>query len=79
MRRFKVGDTVRYFPGRGLSTAPYYTVIALYPREDSDAEFAYRIKSPGEPTERLAREGQLEPFREQSKKSPPEMAGSPDR
>ena len=59
MHKFKVGQSVHFNPGRvGMPVSSRdYKVMRLLPTEDS--ELMYRIKSPGEAFERVAREGQL--------------------
>jgi len=60
MRKFKVGDRVTYDPGMRRTAPPgEYSVVSVLPLEDSEVEYAYRIKSVDEVTERVARENQL--------------------
>jgi hypothetical protein len=60
MRRFQVGDLVRYTIGRriGAPDGPY-EVLACLPRDDHAPEYTYRIKCPGELTERVVSESHL--------------------
>ena len=60
MRKFKVGDRVIYDPGMRRTVPPgEYSIVAALPHEDNEHEYAYRIKSVDEVTERVARENQL--------------------
>jgi hypothetical protein len=63
--RFKVGQLVDYSPNRsGLSASSRgYEIMRLLPREGID--LLYRIKSPAETFERVAKEQDL--FRRDSK------------
>jgi hypothetical protein len=62
-RRFQIGDTVTFGLGKQRNASPGpYQVVACLLREDSSTEYAYRIKSPAEPNERVAVESQLTPF-----------------
>lgn len=57
--KYKIGQTVLYNSGpfgRG-TTADSYKVTQLLPSEGDDRQ--YRIKSPSEPHERVAKESQL--------------------
>lgn len=58
-RKFKVGQVVDYSPNRMSMTASSrgYEIKRLLPQEGP--EFLYRIKSPGESFERVAREQDL--------------------
>jgi hypothetical protein len=58
--KFMVGQSVHYAYGRyGSSGASgVYKVVRLLPPEGDDQQ--YRIKSPNEPYERIAKESQLE-------------------
>ena len=60
MRRFQVGDVVAFRPAkpRSAPSGPF-EVVACLPREDSSIDYSYRLKSPAEPTERVAQESQL--------------------
>ena len=62
--RFSVGKGVEFYPDpRVVRSSPTgeYKVTKLLP--ERNGEFEYRIKSDGEPTERVARESQLIIFR----------------
>ena len=56
---FKIGQLVRYAPGRSISIAASreYKVIQQLPA--SEGQNQYRIKSPTENFERMARESDL--------------------
>lgn len=56
---FKVGQMVRYTPGRTVSvaTSREYKIIQQLP--PSEGQNQYRIKSPAENFERMARENDL--------------------
>lgn len=56
---FKIGQIVGYKPTTRLSSAvsATYQIIQRMPSEDG--EFKYRIKSPHEPHERVAKESDL--------------------
>jgi hypothetical protein len=56
--KFAIGDRVRFHHERSVSAAPgAYLVTMLLP--ERDGEFEYRIRSPDEPHERIARESEL--------------------
>jgi hypothetical protein len=57
--RFKVGQSVSYSagPGRQPGSRGFYRIMQLLPSEGD--ERLYRIKSAGEPHERVAKETQL--------------------
>jgi hypothetical protein len=57
--KFKVGQLVDYNPGRvGMPASSWqYKILRLLPAEGSD--LLYRIKSPGETFERVAKEREL--------------------
>jgi hypothetical protein len=57
--RFKVGQTVSYTSGPfgRASVTGIYKITQLLPPEGEDQQ--YRIKSPSEPHERVAKESQL--------------------
>lgn len=57
--KYKVGQQVDYLPNRLLMTPSSrgYTIVRLLPYEGSD--LLYRIKSPGETFERVAKEQDL--------------------
>lgn len=56
--KFKVGQLVNYSVKLGIPTSSSgYKIIRLLPPEDG--HFLYRIKSPGETFERVAREQDL--------------------
>ena len=57
--KYRVGQTVDYDPGRmGVrASSREYKVVRLLPPEGS--ELLYRIKSVGEPFERVAKEREL--------------------
>ena len=56
--KFKVGDRVHFRHERIISAAHgAYLVTMQLP--DRDGEFEYRIRSPDEPHERIARESEL--------------------
>jgi hypothetical protein len=59
--KFKVGQLVDYHPNRLVMTpsSREYKVVRLLPLEGSD--LLYRIKSPGETFERVAKEQDLRP------------------
>ena len=57
--KFKVGQSVRFTPGKMTPPAggQAYTIVRALPVEDG--EYRYRIKSMYEPYERIARESEL--------------------
>lgn len=57
--KYKVGQVVRYAPGRSISIAVSreYKVVKQLPASEGDNQ--YRIKSAGETFERMARESEL--------------------
>jgi hypothetical protein len=57
--KFKVGQSVRFTPGKMTPPAggQAYTILRALPAEDG--EYRYRIKSVYEPYERIARESEL--------------------
>ena len=57
--KYKIGQIVRYAPGRSISiaAASEYKVVKLLPASEGDNQ--YRIKSPNENFERMARETDL--------------------
>ena len=57
--KFKVGQSVRFTPGKMTPPAggQAYTILRALPTEDG--EYRYRIKSVYEPYERIARESEL--------------------
>ena len=57
--KFKVGQSVRFTPGKMSPRAggQAYTIMRVLPAEDG--EYRYRIKSVYEPYERIARESEL--------------------
>jgi hypothetical protein len=60
--KYKIGQTVLYTSGpfgRG-ATSDSYKVTQLLPQEGDDRQ--YRIKSPSEPHERVAKESQLKRY-----------------
>ena len=59
LHKFKVGQLVDYVPARsGMSTSSRgYKIVQLLPREGT--EVFYRIKSPAETFERVAKEQHL--------------------
>ena len=62
--KFSVGKGVEFYPDQStVRNCPRgeYKVTKLLP--ERNGEFEYRIKSDGEPTERVARESQLIIFR----------------
>ena len=65
--KFTLGQTVRFTHRRYLTAAARddYKVTRLLPLEGLECE--YRIKSAGEPFERVARESQLERLPHQAK------------
>jgi len=56
--KFKVGQSVRFTPGKMTPPAggQAYTILRALPAEDG--EYRYRIKSVYEPYERIARESE---------------------
>jgi hypothetical protein len=57
-RKFSIGDRVRFHHERTVSAVhgPYSVTMQLPER---DGEFEYRIRSPAEPHERIAKESEL--------------------
>jgi len=56
--RFAIGESVEFRPGRSMSAVRgAFLVVKQLPGHDSDPE--YRIRSPLEPHERIARESDL--------------------
>lgn len=57
--KFKVGQLVRYAPGRSISivASREYKIVQQLPASEGDNQ--YRIKSPTENFERMARESDL--------------------
>jgi len=57
--KFKIGQTVDYLAGhRGVpGSLKAYTIVRLLPSDGTDLQ--YRIKSPGETFERIAKERDL--------------------
>ena len=55
--KFKIGQAVEYSASRGIYARGPYVVTAELP--ERDGEFEYRIKSPNELYERIARESEL--------------------
>ena len=54
--KFRIGQSVRYFPPFGIRVAKVdFKVVRLLP------ETEYRIKAENEPNERVARENELRP------------------
>jgi hypothetical protein len=63
MRRFQVGDMVRYSGSRRVGAPPGpYEVLQCLPRDDHASDFSYRIKFAGEPVERVVLESELSPY-----------------
>jgi hypothetical protein len=58
-RKFKVGQSVRFTPGKLTPPAggQAYVIVRVLPAEDG--EYRYRIKSVYEPYDRMARESEL--------------------
>jgi hypothetical protein len=54
--KFKVGEIVIFRPGRNVPGGAYEVIKRL---PENGGEFQYRIKSPGELYERVARESEL--------------------
>jgi hypothetical protein len=75
MHKFHLGQTVEYYPPRGIS-APRgaYLVTAKLPEQDG--QFEYRIRSAFEEHERMARESELEALGDTDR---PEIAPHPAR
>ena len=60
MRKFQVGDLVRYnLRARVAAPLGTYEVVACLPREDHAPEYLYRIKSAAEQTARVVSENEL--------------------
>ena len=62
MQKYRVGDTVAFLPSirtRMKHPSGAYKIISMMPREDSQDEAAYRIKSAVGNVERVANEGEL--------------------
>ncbi len=59
LHKFKVGQLVRYAPSRSVSIAASreYKIVQQLPSSEGDNQ--YRIKSPTENFERMARESDL--------------------
>ena len=57
--KFKVGDPVRYFHHDRVVWAAHGLYVVTMQLPKRDGEFEYRIRSPDEPHERLARESEL--------------------
>jgi hypothetical protein len=58
--KFTIGDNVEFLPaiGRTIDAARGLYVVTMQ-LPDRDGEFEYRIRSPDEPHERIARESEL--------------------
>ena len=62
MQKYRVGDIVAFLPTirtRMNPTAGAFKIVSMMPREDSQDEAAYRIKSALGTLERVAKEGEL--------------------
>jgi hypothetical protein len=55
--KFRVGERVQLFAGRGVRTAELFEIVQELP--ESDGEYQYKIKSLDEPHLRVAKESQL--------------------
>jgi hypothetical protein len=58
VHKFKIGQAVGYRASRGIS-APGGTYVVTARLPERDGEFEYRIRSPDEAHERIARESEL--------------------
>ena len=61
MHKFRKGETVRLSPGRfpDRTRGGLYEIVRLLP--EAEGEFQYRIKAAGTQTERMVREGEIQP------------------
>ena len=59
MPQFKVGDRVRFFYHDRFKSAAHGTYLVTMQLPERDGEFEYRIRSPDERHERIARESEL--------------------
>jgi hypothetical protein len=58
VHKYKIGQRVEFRPARGaMPAARDYTIVRLLPPEGED--LLYRIKSSGEPFDRVAKEREL--------------------
>lgn len=57
--KFKVGDHVRYFHHDRITSAAHGNYVVTMQLPERDGAFEYRIRSPDEPRERMARESEL--------------------
>ena len=57
--KFRVGQTVDFFPGRGIDhrSKGRYTIVRLLPTESNTPQ--YRIKNNADGQERMVHEGEL--------------------
>ncbi len=65
LHKFKIGQTVELVAVSFRSAEPgYYEIVGLRPTEDGNSSPLYRVKSKGEPHERVVAESDLLPIDE---------------
>ena len=58
-RKFHIGEIVQFSPSIRWAPSGVYEVTKRLPESESAGEYEYRVKSVGEPHERVARESEL--------------------